>query len=304
MAVTVYASTDGSAPVLNGTAGEFVALLKACLVDGYGSKAAAGWTRPFSGTNKAAFKQAAGNQFYLRVLDHNLTSTTRYAFLRGFETMSDVDTGTGGFPTAAQQTNGLIVNYNTGAVARPWIVIADDRTVYAFCDIAGNATYYAFMFGDIYSYVSSDGYRTALIGMIDNTTDRLNAGYADVTTAASGYYIARKYDGSGTSLQVGVHADNTYVSSSVGKGPIAYPDPVSGGIVLSPVYLHEIAEPTIRGKLRGFWHWSHATSGIGDRDFFNGATGTAFQGKSFLVISLSQAAGLYVMETSNTWQTN
>ncbi len=34
---TVYKNTDGSAPTLNGTTDSLCALLRACLVDGYGS---------------------------------------------------------------------------------------------------------------------------------------------------------------------------------------------------------------------------------------------------------------------------
>ena len=50
MTVTVYRSTDASAPVLTGVAGAMKAVLDACLVNGYGAKAAAGWSAPFSAT--------------------------------------------------------------------------------------------------------------------------------------------------------------------------------------------------------------------------------------------------------------
>jgi hypothetical protein len=44
MTVRIYRSTDGSAPVLTGQAGKLTDLLDAILVNGYGSKTAAGWT--------------------------------------------------------------------------------------------------------------------------------------------------------------------------------------------------------------------------------------------------------------------
>ena len=50
MSFTIYRSTDASPPVLNGTAGSLRALLLACLVDGYGAKAAAGWAETFNQT--------------------------------------------------------------------------------------------------------------------------------------------------------------------------------------------------------------------------------------------------------------
>lgn len=51
MPVTVYRSTDAGAPVLSNSNGSLIAVLKACLVDGYSSKASAGWTAPFTGTS-------------------------------------------------------------------------------------------------------------------------------------------------------------------------------------------------------------------------------------------------------------
>lgn len=104
MTVRVYHSTDSSAPVLSGQVGALIGVLDAILVNGYGSKAAVGWTKAFSGTNMAAYKQSAGsNQLYLRVDDTNATD----ARVVGYETMSDVNTGTGPFPTATQQSGGL-----------------------------------------------------------------------------------------------------------------------------------------------------------------------------------------------------
>lgn len=307
MPVTLYQSTDPSAPVLNGTAGEYVALLDACLRTGYGAKAGAGWTKPFTGTNKASFRQGGGNQFYLRVEDNFSSGSNRYAKLIGHEVMTTVDAGTGLFPTAVQSATGLEHFYNSGLVARPWIIVADDRTVYVLIDAAGTGLYRAVMFGDIYAAKGvTDAYRTMLIGPTTfSDTDVLASLTATVAGTTVGHYIARTHGGTGGSLLVGKHGDGVMSVSSVLKGPILYPDPVSGGIWLSPVYLHEIAEPTIRGKLRGFWHFLQETSGIGDRDTFNGATGSEFAGKTFIVINASQNTGaLYIIETSNTWLTN
>ena len=178
---TVYRSTDPGAPTMTGEVGKVVALLDACLVNGYTAsitgitrvgtvatvvcgtthnlitgqsvlitgadqadyngtfvvtvvsaavfsytvggtpvtpatgtmtykRLAAGWTKPFVGTNKAAFKQGTGaNDFYVRILDDGSgTGGAKEALARGFETMSDVDTGTGDFPTVAQVSFGKI----------------------------------------------------------------------------------------------------------------------------------------------------------------------------------------------------
>ena len=93
--------------------------------------APAGWTKAFSGANLAAYKitPPEGTGFYLRVDD---TGTT-VARVRGYETMSDVNTGTGPFPTTADFAgSGLWWSKSNTASAgtRPWRIAADDRGFY------------------------------------------------------------------------------------------------------------------------------------------------------------------------------
>lgn len=120
MPATLYLSTDSGAPVLNTTAGSLIALLDAVLVNGYGSKPAAGWTKAFSGTNKAAYRNGATAKArsYFRVDDSN----AGYATLAGYDQMSDVDSGSYRFPT------GTAVYY-CHKKAQPWWAYADERTL-------------------------------------------------------------------------------------------------------------------------------------------------------------------------------
>src|SRR5262245_30017438 len=127
MTVRVYRSTDSSAPTLSNNNGSFVTLLDKCLVSGYGSNAAAGWAIEFTGTNKRVYRAPSGSRMRLRVSDTGSgTEATGYARVRGFESMSDVDTGTGPFPTDAQVSGGLYCAYASGA-SRPWILVADEK---------------------------------------------------------------------------------------------------------------------------------------------------------------------------------
>jgi hypothetical protein len=59
-----------------------------------------GWTKVFTGTNKAVYKSSdpMANGHFLRV-DDTVALETR---VTGYETMSDIDTGTGPFPTTSQ----------------------------------------------------------------------------------------------------------------------------------------------------------------------------------------------------------
>src|ERR1700692_1964892 len=111
MTVTVYRSTDASAPVLTGSVGTLLTVLDAVLVNGYGAVSAAAWTKPFSNaSNVGCYKNSAtdGTGFCLNVNDAGPGSGgAREARMTGFETMSALSTGTGQFPTSAQLTIGI-----------------------------------------------------------------------------------------------------------------------------------------------------------------------------------------------------
>src|ERR1043166_1591690 len=80
---------------VSGQVGSLITALDAALVTGQS------WTTPFTGTNKKAYRAPSGNRLYLRVQD-DAPVTAKEARITGYETMSDVDTGTNPFPTAAQ----------------------------------------------------------------------------------------------------------------------------------------------------------------------------------------------------------
>jgi hypothetical protein len=115
--------------------------------------------------------------------------------------------------------------------------------------------------------------------------------------AASGHYLARSHTGIGSALQFGKFHDGSLTTASyVGSGQyMAYPNPVDGGLYLSPVRL--CYSSTLRGHLPGFWAPMH-TRPLTHGDTFAGVGNLS--GKSFLVIDLWNSAQVFV-ETSNTW---
>lgn len=133
MTVRVYRSTDGSAPVLTGQAGSLVTLLDAVLVNGYGTKSAAGWTKPYSGTSKAVYRNntTTGTGSYLRV-DDNASSYFHRAYITGYETMSGVDTGTNAFPSSTTSQSAWGKSATQDATARQWVIVADEFRFYIF----------------------------------------------------------------------------------------------------------------------------------------------------------------------------
>jgi hypothetical protein len=240
MTVQVYRSTDASAPVLTGQVGTLVALLDACLVTGYGAKAAAGWTKPLTGTNKAAFRQNAtgannsASPMYLYVDDNGPgAGGAREARVCGFETMSAITpTGTGQFPTAAQSAIGvgtLTIRKSTtaDATARTWTLVANGQTFYLFVEsgdfVAPLLGPMPFVFGDVKSYKSSDIYAVTIIGRaVENTSNVLNDPFQvmvgstgwNLSSKYWGHFMARSWTGLGGSIQVG----KTFNYGIIGNG--------------------------------------------------------------------------------------
>jgi hypothetical protein len=247
MTVRVYKSSDASAPVLTGAVGSLVALLDACLVNGYGALSAAGWTKAFTATNKGAYKQnltgsnnTAG--MYLYVDDSGPgAGGAREARVAGFETMSAITpVGTGQFPSSGQTTIGaggyLVIRKSTtaDATARNWTLVANGQTFYLFVESGdytapiGTAT---FCFGDFKAYKTGDQYAVMIIGrQAENSAlssaDPLSAvqlpanGGASIqalNTTMYGHYVARHWTGVGGSIKVGKPVDFSRIAGSCGS---------------------------------------------------------------------------------------
>ena len=308
MTVRVYYSTDSGAPVYSGSAGSLIALLQACLVDGYGAKDPAGWTKPFSGTNLAAFRPAAGNRHYLRVAD----TGAEFARVRGFEVMTAISTGTRPFPTDAQVNGGCYTVKSDAASsdARGWVVVADDKRFWlvstsSVSTIADSTTAgLGMFFGDIISAKAGDAFHTLLIaGSSSSPYSLSNGGLASaINSSLDGHYMARSYTQAGTSITLSKHSDAAKLNgtTTVGASGAAYPDPVTGGIGIAPIFVHEGDISLTRGVLPGAWcpvHNLPASPG----DIFQGSG--SHTGKEFLLVDVG-AGGLrarMALEISDTW---
>lgn len=250
MTVRVYKSTDASAPTLTGQVGSLTALLDAILVNGYGSKTAAGWSINQTTTNKRGYLQnltgsnnASGMLLYVDDTGPG-AGAAREARVCGFETMSAITpTGTGQFPTAAQSAVGtgqLVIRKSTtaDATARPWVAVANGQTLYLFIE-SGDSTVplatTAFCFGDFKSYKASDQYAVMIIGrQAENSGSAINdplhcvqltngPAMAVLNTTMFGHYIARSWTGLGGSVRFGkphnVSSILTTFNSNSGYGP-------------------------------------------------------------------------------------
>ena len=302
MTVRIYRSTDASAPVLSGTAGALVGVLDACLVTGYGSNVAAGWAKSYSGTNKAAYRQPAGsNQFYLRVDDTGAQEVR----LVGYEAMSGVDTGTGPFPTSAQQSGGLYAykSLAASAAARPWVLVTNGKIFYLFTAVDGTTFSQGWAFGDPVSYKPGDAYHTIIIGgaVAGVNASQLASVVSQLSSAVTGHYQARAYTQVGSSITLGNHTDGVkYTGAVAGSGGMSYPTLPDGALWFAPLWLHEPSNSCLRGELPGLFVPLHIKP-LSNGDTFTGSG--AYAGKTFEAVMVNGGAnqGQLFFETSDTW---
>lgn len=210
-----------------------------------------GWTKLFAGSNKAVYKPsdpaATGN--VLRVDD---TATTN-ARVVGYESMSDVDNGSGPFPTSAQLAGGMY-----WMKGNAWAVVGDGRAFYLFMGAGTGGQLSVEFFGDIVSDKPGDVYACAIFGArsnqtggVNNTeclsylsTDKAQHGYLPRShTAVSGSVIAGKYS---------VPWPSTSANYS-GSGPSDHPYPNGADNSLRPSVLQVHAANTVRGSFPGFY---------------------------------------------------
>ena len=317
---TVYRSDDASAPVITGTAGDLVNALDAILVNGYGSKSAAGWTIAYTGTNKRAYKQGSGLSHLLRVDD----ADARLARVVGYGTMSDVDTGTNPFPTSAQISGGLYMRKSISAdsTARPWICFATDTTVYLF--IYGNRT------GTILAAQHDGGDANLGFGTLINTrvSGDVNASFicassdtsATSTTASdtrqclvslgtaaqSTLYLNGSYNqASSASTQCYKRSSNLLISTlaqSGANGGPTFPEVTRGAMMLYPFVALQTLIP--RGDLPGLMSLGHPTTlanstGVPGHLLVIKGKGT-YSGREFYRVNTGLVWGVAI-ETSGNW---
>ena len=316
MTVTVYRSTDSGAPdVLAGTIGTLITVLDACLVNGYGTKAAAGWTKPVPNSgNIAMYKQGSGSGFYLRIDDSLLAVQAKAV---GYETMSDLNTGTRPFPTTGQLAAGTYFpkSNSADAVVRPWMVVATNKAFYLYVhhdalDITASTTYKLMaFFGDFTSFKSGDAFNCMIVGNSGSgvASNTFGASVAAMNTSVNGHYIARSHTQTGASIAAGKIIDYARNGGSTNIGAATsgtpYPSPINGGIDLCPVSITEGAsgQLVVRGELPGLYAPLHALP-ANHYDTFSGSGVLA--GKTFQLLDCTNGGNgrlRVALEISDTW---
>lgn len=262
------------------------------------------WTKVFSGTNKAVYKSddPINPTLYIRVDD----TTTNYAEVRGYESMTDVDTGTGMFPLLSQQTYSRIYKSTTSdATLRPWRLFGDTSIVYLLSsgNLSANTAWtyqntmgFGYGFGNILSFKAGDAYST-MVATYGGTAH--SSANIDLQTAT--HYAARNYWQTGTSVAITSNAPFAWNSGTwtPGYGP-TYPSPVDGSFMLAERWLaKEGAE--YRGIYPGKYFMPQkttASSTIADRTLVSGVPN--FPGKTFLITASS--GGGMAFDLTGPWR--
>lgn len=316
MTMTVYRFDDVGAPAMNDTAGAYIDVLDKCLVTGYGAQSPAGWSKPFTGTAKAVFRMGGGTQRYLRV-DNN--TGNQYPKLRGYAAMTDVDTGSGDFPSLAQVATGLYGVSSESMIGpdRPWILAADDKRFHLWVGYNnlttdGFTSYSAkpwVFFGDIIPHKTDDIGHCMLIagtGTSGTGVNYMGTSIYNTGSLLSGHYLATAVDQVTASLQCSkvtdVRGPNSSGTATVGVSGCPYPDPVSGGLLLAPIWVLNPSDRATRGRLPGVWAPLHNLPGASG-DIFQGNAAGGLSGREFMLLDAANntTRARLALEISDTW---
>lgn len=318
MTVRVYKSTDVGAPSKFYGAGTVTDILDACLVNGYGTKVAAGWSKPYSGTNIAVYKGVGPNAKYLRVDDSSTSSSVDVScYFAAYHTMSDVNTGTDKFPPASAVTNGYMFSRSGSSsggpsvLTVPWVVVATEGFFWFVLGTAPDAelssTTSVVGFGEFPSRVMGDNNNTVLIGdKTSGTGQVIDLNSLPASVEASSICLAASYDGSVksnviTSIHT-AHASDHYLGlyDTDGTAETAYPEALSNAIQLYPLRVYEKGVG-YRGSLPGLFHTKTNYTTAALRTFSTVSLGA----REFIIMrgTLSSAYGMPLMalEISDTW---
>lgn len=194
--VRVYKSTDpGAPPHPSALRGSMAALLRACLVVGYGSgedaKVPAGWEEPFvESGNYAVFRATQGTARMFYQIDDNQPDAD-VTIMTMFDSMSDAASGSG------DRGSVYFGKYDPGYSTK-WMVIADEKTAYFWSSCQYDGLLHGF--GEYTSLIKDDpcpafisGHWTSTEQMVstNDTGSPLARGYSTNSNVVRSGYLRR-----------------------------------------------------------------------------------------------------------------
>jgi hypothetical protein len=210
--------------------------------------------------------------------DGPTTGGAQEAVIRGYESMSDVDTGVNPFPTVAQMTYGYFAQKSSTAnsTARPWYLVTNGKMIYMFVNndgtdiTAGDGTYQSsWIFGDLIPYRATDAYCTVISGAyVTNTFTSPACTWLDTATLTSALStfgtstlsVARDM----TTMNLAIaeqfvgNGGATYLGSS---DLVPFPNYADNGFYMTPVQMYGSGGSTytryFRARVPGLYEPAH-----------------------------------------------
>lgn len=277
-------------------------------------RAPAGFTKPYSGTNKGVYRSAdvTSRQHYLQVTDIADCPNgqgARYGGWRGFESMSSMDLGNYPFPTilAAGTFGQYITKSSTlDATARMWSIYSDGKTfflvVHADQTTSSPTNYYAYSglwgFGDILT-TAPDAYGTIVVGNTSastTTSTTTNSGLCypsgtttpSLTAGSAGVCLARKYNGQATPVWPAGILGAVIPEQGIGISTfLDYPNPFDNRMYLSQLKVFD--GKILRGTLP-LYESPHGVQHL-NRELVNNIIGK--EGRTFAFLRCSPCNSSY-----------
>lgn len=279
------------------------------------------WEKKFSGTNKAVYRstdpQASG---FCWCVDDTETTTAR---VRGYESMSDVDTGTGPFPTDAQISGGgyQIKSIQATGVAVRYDLIADSRTILVGIGAAFPQTTIATTaplrgFGDMVPLrASGDGFAVAIsctgTSSVSSAPEYGSGTFDFASNNNNAIFIARPVSGIGSSVRTSTspYAGRKDARSGEDSALGAFPSAVDGELKYSQRFVMAgSADETPRANVPGVLHipQTGVIGNMASRDILLGSG--ALAGRNLLALGLtntvppSAPTGIVLVDITGPWR--
>ncbi len=174
-----------------------------------------GFNIEYTASNQRVYRAPSGNRHYLQVIDSADTYTGR---VRGYQTMSAINTGTGPFPTTSQSSTNLRWPRPDPSISTlPWVVWGDEKRFWVGIPTYSTDYRIWFFFGEsAFSYKGGDVQDTILYGYVNtdgsdtiSSCPTFGATRSNSSQGASAFYsapcaLARAQDQSTASYLCGI----------------------------------------------------------------------------------------------------
>lgn len=262
-------------------------------------RAPAGFAKPYAATNRGVYRSddTAGLRHFYSFWDDGTTAGGfREGRVRGFVSMSDINTGTDPFPSTAQRTDGKFIpkSSTADAVVRPWQLITNGRTVYLKLSPGGSSVGSGLVgFGDTIPTRAGDTFSSFVAGywsanMTGHGSNTISALLVNVALSTAGstppLYFPRSFTGVGSPTPASVLA-NTGSGDVLGSLRTPYPHTPDNGFYMMPLLAAH--NSIIRARLPGLYESYHGPC-FADRTTLSNVQGLL--GRTFMMGQFQQGS--------------